>query len=911
MNPPPLEDVQRAVGDRYEVLDLAGAGGMGAVYRARHRELGHLVAVKVLPPEIAASRMRQERFRREASLAAQIQHPHLVPVYEFDARDGMTFLIMPFVRGVTLETLLEGSRPDSGTVLRLLREVGAALDVLHRHGVVHRDVKPGNILIEEDGGRTLLTDFGLARPERSSGQSPDGSLTAPGTPLGTPDYMAPEQAAGNDAIDGRTDLYALALVGFEALAGTRPAGGADRAALARAVRAAHPEVGTLLAAALVAPLTSRPDDRPPSVTAWLALLARGQRERHTRILQVAALLAGLLGIALVVATLRRPSPPATGVVAVMPFAVLGDSPYPPAQLPEYFLSRFSAVQGLRDVVSFGRVLALTGAQPVSPGDAEAAARQLAAAYYLQASAAFARDSVTLSATLYEVGRRTPRASATAAGSAGAMSVVMDAVWGRLLGTGFAPNPYETLPNGKDAIAAYVNADADFRRGAYDAALAGYDRVIGADSGFAPARFRRALVVAQTDPTGDAVRHALRGAIEHQSGLSPADSLMLDGYMLLLERGDGRAALERFRAAAEAAPGQPLPWFVLGEFHVHFGMLFDQPLDEGWTAFNRVRDLVPQFAPAIAHLITLAYLRGDKAEARRLMGEYRRLDSTSVVAGVIGVADTILFGAAPARLRVLRTLDQRSFEMLAFLAFQAAVAGTDADRRGPGRRVLAALERRAASESERVRALRMGVAADLRYGWADSARTRLRRATSPAAVRERDAWVVLAGVAGLAPLGTPGTSAARIAARIRQDADPDVVELWLLAALAEGPDQAWAAERLGAAAGGAGGAAPPLAAALASSVAARQMLADGDTAGALVRWNEALTHYDVLSVPSGLVSSLWPQRLALVRAAVAAGDSASAARACATFAAPIGAADQAAFADVEPLCAPWRGVTAPR
>jgi hypothetical protein len=199
---------------------------------------------------------------------------------------------------------------------------------------------------------------------------------------------------------------------------------------------------------------------------------------------------------------------------------------------------------------------------------------------------------------------------------------------------------------------------------------------------------------------------------------------------------------------------------------------------------------------------------------------------------------------------------------------------------------------------------MGVAADLRYGWADSARALLRRATSPAAARERDAWIVLAGVAGLAPLGTPGTSAARLATHVRNEADPDVVELWLLAALPAGPDQARAAERLRAAA--AGGA--PLAAALAASLEARRMLTVGDSAGAIARWTAATARYDVLSVPSGLLSSLWPQRLTLARAAVLAGDSASAARACATLSAPIGYADQAAFAEVEPLCAPWRGVT---
>src|SRR3989454_12292947 len=111
MQPPALEDVQRAIGDRYELLGPVGAGGMGFVYSARHVTLGHVVAVKVLPLEVAASEMRRRRFQQEAALAASLAHPHIVPVYDFGVRDGITFLIMPFVRGVTYESVLATSRP--------------------------------------------------------------------------------------------------------------------------------------------------------------------------------------------------------------------------------------------------------------------------------------------------------------------------------------------------------------------------------------------------------------------------------------------------------------------------------------------------------------------------------------------------------------------------------------------------------------------------------------------------------------------------------------------------------------------------------------------------------------------------------------------------------------------------------
>src|SRR5438552_18225246 len=166
MQTPDLDAVQRAVGDRYEVLSLAGVGGMGAVFRARHRTLGHIVAVKVLPPDVASSAMRHERFRREAMLGASLDHPHIVRVYDFDTRDGITFLIMTFVRGTTLEERLRSdARLTTDAVLRITREIADALGYAHRRGIVHRDLKPSNILLDEDSGCSLLADFGITLVE--------------------------------------------------------------------------------------------------------------------------------------------------------------------------------------------------------------------------------------------------------------------------------------------------------------------------------------------------------------------------------------------------------------------------------------------------------------------------------------------------------------------------------------------------------------------------------------------------------------------------------------------------------------------------------------------------------------------------------------------------------------------------
>src|SRR5437762_2633344 len=289
---------------------------------------------------------------------------------------------------------------------------------------------------------------------------------------------------------------------------------------------------------------------------------------------------------------------------------------------------------------------------------------------------------------------------------------MDRVWAGLYPE-FTPGADATLPNGgPEALAAYLNAEAAFRRGDYRTARDEYTRVIRADTGFAIGRLRLALVAAQVDPTEQGFGSALRGALVHQRGLSPADSLLLDGFTRLLTEGDGLAALDRFKHATEQAPNYPQAWYVLGEFYYHFAGLFDETVGEAGVAFNRVLDLDPRFSPAIGHLISLAHQAGDRRETADLIHRYLRIDSTSVVAEAVGIADTLILGSAPAQLALLRGVCRHSFLALQYLAFQAAEFGTPVQRTGPARVVLRCLEQRAATDAERARILRMGVAADL-------------------------------------------------------------------------------------------------------------------------------------------------------------------------------------------------------
>ncbi|MCC7054818.1 MAG: protein kinase [Gemmatimonadaceae bacterium] len=219
------EALVAAVGDEYEIVRLIGRGGMGAVYLARDRALERLVAIKVLPPGSATDAGVLERFRREAKTVASLQHVGIVPLYAFGERRGLVWFVMGYVRGESLGTRLDREQVlDAETARTMLAQVAEALDHAHRQGIVHRDVKPDNILIDDSTGRALLTDFGIARADTLQSGT---SLTQVGAVMGTPHYMSPEQATAEPSLDGRSDLYSVGVVGYQMLSGTLPFDGAS------------------------------------------------------------------------------------------------------------------------------------------------------------------------------------------------------------------------------------------------------------------------------------------------------------------------------------------------------------------------------------------------------------------------------------------------------------------------------------------------------------------------------------------------------------------------------------------------------------------------------------------------------------------------------------------------------------
>jgi serine/threonine protein kinase len=260
--------VVAAVGDQYLVEAEIGRGGMAAVFRALDLRLHRHVAIKALPPELAFNNDVRTRFLREAQTAAQLSHPNIVPIYTVDERGGVVYFVMALVEGESLAArLARQPRLSIDAVRRILAEVADALDYAHACGVVHRDIKPDNILIDKATGRALVTDFGIARAAAG-----DARLTLTGVAVGTPAYMSPEQAMGERDLDGRSDQYSLGIVGYQMLIGETPFKAANTPAMLvkhlsetpRPVRERRPDAPPQLAAAIDRALTKKPEDRWPT-----------------------------------------------------------------------------------------------------------------------------------------------------------------------------------------------------------------------------------------------------------------------------------------------------------------------------------------------------------------------------------------------------------------------------------------------------------------------------------------------------------------------------------------------------------------------------------------------------------------------------------------------------------------------
>ena len=260
--PEVLAKLRDALAERYTIERELGRGGMATVYLARDLQHGRPVALKVLHPDLAAS-LGAERFQREIRLVANLQHPHILGVYDSGDVDGNLWFTMPFVDGESLRDRISREKQlPVNEAARICREAALALDYAHRQGVVHRDIKPDNILLID--GQAMVADFGIARSV-GSGEA----LTQTGMSIGTPGYMSPEQASGESNVDARSDVYALGCMLYEMLAGEPPFSGPNAQAVIvrvmtetpRPITSVRSSVSPALANAVARALSKSPADR--------------------------------------------------------------------------------------------------------------------------------------------------------------------------------------------------------------------------------------------------------------------------------------------------------------------------------------------------------------------------------------------------------------------------------------------------------------------------------------------------------------------------------------------------------------------------------------------------------------------------------------------------------------------------
>jgi predicted Ser/Thr protein kinase len=278
--PDPTEELRerlaRTLAGRYQIIRLLGKGGMAVVFLAQDLTLERQVAIKVLPPDVTYDPKLIPRFQQEAKTAAKLDHPNIIPIYRVESEAGLDYFVMKYVTGHSLDQVLEQGPLPIEQARRVLREAALALGHAHKRGIVHRDVKPANIMLESDG-RVVLTDFGISKALEGSSQ-----LTGTGTIIGTPHYMAPEQAKGLE-VDGRADQYSLAVVGYQILTGRQPFEGSAHSILYKhvfepppPVIQVRPDAPADLCAALDRALSKEPERRFATMEDFAAAVA-GER----------------------------------------------------------------------------------------------------------------------------------------------------------------------------------------------------------------------------------------------------------------------------------------------------------------------------------------------------------------------------------------------------------------------------------------------------------------------------------------------------------------------------------------------------------------------------------------------------------------------------------------------------------
>jgi serine/threonine-protein kinase len=586
-----LERIQAAVGERYRVEREIGAGGMATVYLATDLKHQRSVAVKVLRPELAAA-LGHERFLREIEIAARLQHPHIIPVYDSGEADGLLYYVMPYVDGETVRDRLVRAGPlPPAEAIRIAREAADALAYAHRQGIVHRDIKPANILLSQ--GHAMVADFGIARAVTASAATQ--GLTQAGMAVGTPSYMSPEQALGETNLDGRTDIYALGVVLYEMLAGNPPFEGTTpqsiiAAALSRKVpRLAHDPLA--LQPLIERALAREPQDRYQTSEELSAALdsltsgtgfraAAGRRRARGLAAAGAVAVVALAGFLLWPRIFRAESDPRKSLI-VFPFENRTGDPS-----REYLEEAAMNLLGLAAshwqdmrVYDDERTASLMRRSDVDPladldfEDARSMARRAGVGTLVVGDLRREGDSLSIEAKVHDVrtGERLATHIVRAAWEADPRPL-FDELAGRILGTsgappGERPSVLAQTTTSVEAYRAYLDGTAALQRFQIDTAKLLLKRAVALDSGFALAYIR--LRDAEGWGVGDPAlrRQYVLAAERHSTSLPPRLRSLVEYHRAYEDDHFQRARAIAAQMIAKDSTDLEA-WYQLGEAHFH-------------------------------------------------------------------------------------------------------------------------------------------------------------------------------------------------------------------------------------------------------------------------------------------------------------------------------------------------------